>query len=208
MWFIQPLNCLLLFLSLSTGDCLWHCTIPRLLFLLHNPTGTALPVLFCWPASRGENRPGKGRQRRMYPTSAEKHPLLLSTQERKCSNSYLVVFNFCCEDTFPLLEEMMWFTTQLPLTLSPHCFMPKTDMWMSVCVLTMYSCIPPTRLTYISPDNITNAAFRVCAQTTAQELHNTGFTNTSIIRLKIARWFRAADRWMKMMLSSIKPLIT
>lgn len=53
----------------STGHCLRHCAIPRLLLLLHYPTGPALPVLFRWPTSSGKNRLGKGRQRRMYPTS-------------------------------------------------------------------------------------------------------------------------------------------
>lgn len=55
--------------------CVFYCfagfrlryrAILRLLFLLHHPTGSALPVLLCRPASRGENHLGKGRPSRTY----------------------------------------------------------------------------------------------------------------------------------------------
>lgn len=48
------------------GFCLRYRSILRLLFLLHHPTGSALPVLLCRPASRGENHLGKGRPSRTY----------------------------------------------------------------------------------------------------------------------------------------------
>lgn len=51
---------------------------------------------------------------------------------------------------FSLLEEMMWFTS-LPLsslTLSSPLWLPVRAVWMSACVcLTLFSCIPSTRLT-------------------------------------------------------------
>lgn len=85
----------------STGHRLRHCPIPRLLLLLHHPVGPALPVLFCGPASGGKKHLGKGRQRRMYPTSVKKRQLRSSAHKRKCLSSYLVVFKSCCHDTFP-----------------------------------------------------------------------------------------------------------
>lgn len=85
----------------STGHRLRHCPIPRLLLLLHHPAGPALPVLFCGPASGGKKHLGKGRQKRMYPTSVKKRQLRSSAHERKCLSSYLVVFKSCCHDTFP-----------------------------------------------------------------------------------------------------------
>lgn len=138
----------------STGHCLRHCAIPRLLLLLHYPTGPALPVLFRWPASSGKNRLGKGRQWRMYPTSVRNvHSSLIPRTENAWA-AHLWFSTFCVWRHFPLSEEMVWFTSLPPspppsLTLISPLWLPVTRAWMGVCVcLTLLSYIPSTRLTH------------------------------------------------------------
>lgn len=83
---------LLIFFSFA-GFCLRYCTILRLLFLLHDPTGSALLVLLCRPAAGGENHPGKGRGRRAY---------------RKCPRSDLVGFQMLSSRHFSHSEKILW----------------------------------------------------------------------------------------------------
>lgn len=99
-------------LSHSTGYCVWYRTIPRLFLLLHNPTRPTLPLLFCWPASWGKNRLGKGRQRRMYPTSVKNTPI--QYPGKKMPEQLSCGFQLLLFRHFSLLEEMMWFTSLPP----------------------------------------------------------------------------------------------
>lgn len=82
-----------MYLFFFAGLSVRYCTILRLLFLLHNPTGSALLVLFCRPAARGENHPGKGRGCRTY---------------RKCPHSDLVVFQMLSSRHFSHSEKILW----------------------------------------------------------------------------------------------------
>lgn len=116
---------LLIFFSFA-GFCLRYCTILRLLFLLHDPTGSALLVLLCRPAAGGENHPGKGRGRRTY---------------RKCPHSDLVGFQMLSSrHFFPFGENIMspWRPLH-PLPQSRHFFfgLPVRGVWMCT-----FSCIP------------------------------------------------------------------
>lgn len=130
----------------TTGNRLWHRTVPCLLLLLHNPTGSALPVLFCWSGPWGKNRLGKGRQRRMYPTSVrhcqiqytgKKTPDQLSCGFQLMSSRLLSPFGGN-------------YVIHLLLPLSLHRIqLPVRGVWISLCACVSFHCIPSTQLTLI-----------------------------------------------------------
>lgn len=147
----------------STGLCLGHCAIPSLLLLLHNPAGPALPVLFCWPASSGKNRLGKGRQRRMHPTSVKdvhypgQQNALASVLWFTASSLFFVkkLFPFRGNDVIHLPPSL------LALSLSSYHlgFLWEECGWVHVCA-TVFSRIPSTQFTHIPVGyNITAAAW-------------------------------------------------
>lgn len=195
--------------SYSTGHCIWYCTIPRLLLLFHNPTGPALPVLFCGPVSRGKNRLGKGRQRRMCLTSVKN---VRSDPIPRKENAWAAILwfsTFVVKTLFPFggNDVIHLPPPPLPFPLSLHRvgFLWGECEWVCVC-----RCSPA----YLQRESLTSALdnimLRVRDHTTAQALLNTDLTTpsnmslTTFFKLKIASCFRTADRWMKMSFQSIK----
>lgn len=104
--------------------------------------------------------------------------------KRKCLSSYLVVFNFCCQDTFPFWRK--WCDSPpslLPLPLSLHCFW--LPVWISVCVCVFLVVLLHTfNVTLSHQRRITSwPLFRVRDHTTAQAWLHTDLTVPSNMSL-------------------------